>query len=259
MQSLRQAARSLARSGGFSAFVVVTLALGIGASALIFSVIHGVLLEPLPYPGTDRIVRVFQLNERGGLTVPSDPNFLDIQRQSRSFSALAQFESTIESVSGGSEPARIRVAIVSREFNDVLGTQPMLGRAFAPEEQQIGGAPAALISYGYWQRYLGGTPDFESRTLRIGDRLHTIVGVMPRGFDYPDGADVWTPRELWPVFDRTAHNLDAIGASRRASGSSRRGASCTGSCSLSAPCCSGGAFCSSRTPIPAFARKASSS
>jgi hypothetical protein len=152
VNGLRLATRQLARNPAFSTVVVLTLALGIGASTSIFSVINGVLLASLPYPEPDRIVRVLEENEQGGRSRPSDPNFADLKEQSRSFAALAQFDSIVESVAGGSEPARVRVAFVSREFHDALGVQPMLGRTFVPDELHTGAAPAALISYGYWQR-----------------------------------------------------------------------------------------------------------
>ena len=193
MSGLRLAARQLARNPSFGAIVVLTLALGLGASTLIYSVLDGVLLKPLPYPDADRIVRVFQVNADGYDRVNlSKPNFDDLEAQTRSFSALAVFETLTEPVVGGSEAARLEVAHVSREIYDVIGVHPMLGRAFAAEEQVPGGSPAVLVSYRFWQRYLGGAADLASRTLRVGDRVSAIVGVMPPGFDYPEAADVWT-------------------------------------------------------------------
>ncbi len=197
LRGLRLAARQLARNPSFSVIVVLTLALGIGASTLIYSVLDGVLLKPLPYPDADRVVRVFQVNADGYDRVNlSHPNFEDLKAQTRSFSALAVFETLTEPVVGGSEAARLEVAHVSRELYDVIGVRPMLGRAFVPEEQVPGGSPAVLVSYRFWQRYLGGATDLASRSLRVGGRVSAIVGVMPPGFDYPEGADVWTPLEL---------------------------------------------------------------
>jgi hypothetical protein len=102
-------------------------------------------------------------------------------------------------------------ADVSSEFFDVLEGQPLVGRQFTPDEQRFGAAPVALVSYAYWQRHLAGTTDLATRSLRIGGNVFSIVGVMPRGFDYPDGADVWTPRELWPQLGRRTHNFSAVG------------------------------------------------
>jgi putative ABC transport system permease protein len=213
MNAFRWAARQLARNPVFSAIVISTLALGIGASTLIFSVLDGVLLRPLPYPDADRVVRVYQINEgRGNRGPVSDPNFTDLKDRSRSFSAFAQFGGVPESVAGGSEPVRLLVSRVSRGFYEAIGVQPLYGRVFTVEESTFGAAPVAAVSYAYWQRYLGGAPDFASRPLRIGGREYSVVGVMPPGFDYPDGAQVWTPREMLGANpERTAHNLQAVG------------------------------------------------
>jgi putative ABC transport system permease protein len=205
-------ARTLARHPAFSGLVCFTLAVGLAASALIFSVIRDVLLEPLPYPESDRIVQIYEANARFDRISPGDPNFFDIEAQSRSFAALAQIDSTVESVSGGSEPVRARVAHVSAEFHEVIGVAPLLGRSFVAEEKVETGPSAALVSHAFWQRYLGGDPNLGSHSLRIGDRLFSVVGVMPPRFDYPDGAAVWAPREIYPVLqERTAHSWRAIG------------------------------------------------
>ena len=212
MTGIRIAARQLARNPAFSAIVALTLALGIGASTLIYSVIDGVLLKPLPYPEPDRIVRVFQIGADGSnRTNLSDPNFADVKEQTRSFSALAQFATITEPVLAGTEAARLDVAYVSREFLDVVHVGPALGRAFVPEEQRLGAPPSVLISHRYWERYLGGVADFASRSMRVGKDLASIVGVMPPEFDFPDGADVWIPRELDAPGSRTAHNYRAVG------------------------------------------------
>src|SRR3954471_21514608 len=136
LRGLRVAGRQLARNPSFSAIVVLTLALGIGTSTLIYSVLDGVLLKPLPYPDADRVVRVFQVNAAGYDRVNlSHPNFEDLKAQTHSFSALAAFEALTEPVVGGSEAARLEVAHVSRELYDVIGVQPAFGRAFIAEEQ----------------------------------------------------------------------------------------------------------------------------
>jgi predicted permease len=212
LSSLRLTSRQLARNPSFGAVVILTLALGIGASTLIYSVIYGVLLKPLPYPDADSIVRVFQVNKDGYNRVNlSYPNFEDLKGQTRSFSSLAVFETVTEPVGGGSEAARLEVGEVSHEFFDVIGVRPALGRGFVADEQVPGGTSAVLISYRFWQRYLGGAADFASRSLRVGDRVSAIVGVMQQGFDY-EGADVWMPLEIdRPNSSRLAHNYRAIG------------------------------------------------
>lgn len=211
MSTIRGAFRQLGRRPVFSATVVLALTLGIGSCTLVYAVIRAVFLEPLPYDEPERIVRLQQVDERGNRANPSDPNFVDLKQQSRSFSGFAQFGYAVEAVAGGDEPARLGLAAVSREFLAVLRVAPVVGRALDDEEHRFGAAPAALVSYSYWQRYLGGTADVASRTLKIGDRTHTIVGVMPAKFDYPSGAHVWVPRELWPVSEsRTGHNYQVI-------------------------------------------------
>jgi putative ABC transport system permease protein len=209
---LRAVLRQLTRNSGFSAAVICTLALGIGSSVLIYSVIHAVLLEPLPYDDPARIVRLDELDANGNSPRLTDPNFYDIKEQTKSFAALAQFGSVVESVAGGTEPVRANLAAVSRDLLAVMRVQPALGRAFTEDEQKLGAAPAALVSHAFWQRNLGGIADFASRPLKIGDRVHTVVGVMPPGFHYPNKADIWVPRELWPVgISRTGHNYESIG------------------------------------------------
>jgi len=213
MTGLRLAARQLLRYPAFSAVVIATLALGLGACALIFSAVNGVLLKPLPYPEPERIVRVRQVGANGeAFSNISEPNFSDLREPARSFSALARYAIGAQPVLGGSEPTRVSTASVSDEFFDVVGIQPLAGRTFLPEERAVSAAPVAVIGYSYWQRYFGGDPAFGERTLRIADRSYSIVGVMPPGFDYPDGTEVWTPAELWPLGEsRTAHNWRAVG------------------------------------------------
>jgi putative ABC transport system permease protein len=211
-QDLRYAVRSLRKSPGFSVMAVLTLAVGIGSATALFSVVHAVLLRPLPYPEPERIVQVWQVNDEGNRTNVSDPNFADWVEQNRGFAVLAQFQSGSASVLGGDEPVWRSFATVSRDFFSVMGAQPVLGRLFLPEEQQEGGRMAVIVGHTFWQEQLGGTVDLGSRTLRLGEESYTVVGVMPPGFDFPDGAALWTPRELSPVHgSRTAQNWQVVG------------------------------------------------
>ncbi|MFN2564567.1 MAG: ABC transporter permease [Gemmatimonadaceae bacterium] len=213
---LRFAVRSFLRSPGFSAITVLTLALGIGATTAIFSVVHGVLLRPLPYPESDRIVRIHEGDKEGLRTNLSDPDFEDFQSQGRSFVALAQLQAGgPTSVAGDIEPVRAPWAAVSRDFFRVLGIQPLAGRSFAPEEQREGSPPAAMVSHRFWQQHLGGTPEFGGKQLIFGGRVHRVVGVLPPSLDFPAGVDVFTPRELeGRLPSRTAHNWMVIGRLR---------------------------------------------
>jgi putative ABC transport system permease protein len=209
---LRHGARLLARSPGFTIIAVVTLALGIGGSTAIFSVVDSVLLRPLPYHKPDQIVRVFEVTDRGNQARFSDPNFLDLRQQVSGFADLAEFNSDLEPVAGGSEPVLVTVAAVSHDFFDVMGVQPFLGRAFSSDQMHVGGTPAVLVSYGFWQRYLASSRDFSSRHLSLSGHVVTILGVMPAGFDYPDNTEIWFPRELFPLSTyRTGQQWSVIG------------------------------------------------
>ena len=210
-REVREACRGLLKDFRTTGAAVLTLAVGIGASTAIFSVVYGVLLRPLPYPDPDRIVQVWQIFEEGRRGQISDPNFADLRERNQSFDAFAQFASGVTSVVGGDEPVRVRTARVSREFFEVLGVSPQLGRGFAEEELREGGSPSVLVSYGFWQRRLGARADLSSLQLGFSGRVHSVVGVMPRGFSFPPDTDVWVPRELEPVLpSRTAHNWNGV-------------------------------------------------
>lgn len=202
-----QALRGLRRRPAASLVAIVTLAIGVGASAALFTVVNGVLLEPLPYPGADRVVRLFHRNDQGSTTTLSDPDFADLAAQTRSFEALAQFRADVTSVAGGIEPTRTMRAQATAAFFEVIGIAPERGRAFTDAETVAGGPPVAIVSARYARLYLDGEP--LGRVLRIDDREHAIVGVMPATFDYPAGTAVWTP--LVPTgTSRTAHNSQAV-------------------------------------------------
>src|SRR5688500_12736574 len=212
IRDVRYVSRALLRTPAFFMVTVVTLALGVGATTAIYSVINGVLLRPLPYPEADRIVQLWQLGERGGRSQVSDPNYDDWKAGTRSFAAMAQFaDGGITSVSGASEPVRVRDAAVSSEFFRVLGVRPVRGRAFAAEEQREGGARAVIVSDRFWQRNLGSRPDLTSATLTFDGDAYPVIGVMPATLDFPLGVDLWIARELSgrnPY--RTGHNWQAI-------------------------------------------------
>jgi putative ABC transport system permease protein len=212
---IRFAIRQLIALPGFAVVAVLTLSLGIGATTAIFSVVNGVLLRPLPYPEPDRIVRVLQVDSEGRQMNVSDPNFTDWREQSRSFEELSQFSMAIVSVNGGSEPARVPGAMVSRGFFELLGVRPALGRSFLPEEQRPSAPPAVIVSHGFWQRYLEGDRDISSRHLSFDNRSHAVVGVMPAGFDFPGDVQFWIARELLPVNpSRTSHSWRVVGRLR---------------------------------------------
>lgn len=214
---LRYVMRALRRTPGFLAVTVITLGLGIGATTAIFTVIRGVLLRPLPYPDPGRIVQVWEVNSRGNPMQVADPNFADWKEQSRSFSALAEFQNFgILSVSGGSEPVRVRAAAVSADFFRALDVRPTYGRLFLPSEQQLGAAPTAVVSDAFWRNYLGANPSaVGTTTLSANNQSFTVIGVMPPQLDFPTDVSIWIPRELSRVTpSRTAHNERVIGRLR---------------------------------------------
>jgi predicted permease len=208
---MRVGARMLRRSPGFAAAAILTIGLGTGAATAVFSVVNGVLLRPLPYPESDRLVRLYQLSDKNSRMNVSGMNFDDWQARTRSFAVMAKYGGWgLVPVIGGTEPTMAQTTVVSREFFDVLRIRPLKGRTFAPDELRVNGTPAAVIGYGFWQRWMNGG-EIQGRSVRIGDRVHAVVGVMPPEFDYPAGTAVWLPRELNPPdTSRTAHNFQAI-------------------------------------------------
>jgi len=214
-QDLRFAIRTLAKNPGFAVVAILTLALGIGASTAIFSVVDAVLLRPLPYPNPQKIVRVWEQAPDGHRMNLADSNFEDFRAQNHTLTALAEYDFVPSSVSGGSEPVRINIAEVSHDFFKALGVEPFRGRAFTASELHLHGSPAIIVSYGYWQRYLGGSADLSHLRLSMDGEVYPVVGVMPRGFDFPPDVAGWIPRELDPMLpSRTAHNWHGLGRLR---------------------------------------------
>ena len=210
-KDIRYGVRTLLKRPGFAVLAVMTLALGIGASTAIFSVVDGVLLRPLPYPQAERIVQLREINVKGRQMSFAEPNYLDVRDRNHTLAAVAQYGGgDLTTVTGGSEPVRARAFVVSGDFFNVLGTQPFAGRTFNPGEGKRGEA-VAVISYGFWQRLLGGKTDFAGTPLQVLDKSCTVVGVMPPGFAFPENAEVWIPRELFPgEISRSAHNWDVV-------------------------------------------------
>jgi putative ABC transport system permease protein len=214
-QDIKYAIRTLIKSHGFTIVAVLMLALGIGASTAIFSVLDAVLLRALPFPNPEKIVRVWEQAPNGHRMDMADPNFDDFITQNHTFANLAAYGFGLTSVSGGSEPVRVNIAVVSRDFFKLLGVDPCRGRSFATEEQRLHGTPALIVSYSYWQRYLGAEMDLSKSHLSMEGRIYQVVGVMPANFDFPSGVVAWIPRELdEELTSRTAHNWRGLGRVR---------------------------------------------
>lgn len=208
---LRYTVRTLLKRPGFTLIAVFTLALGIGACTAIFSVVDGVLLRSLPYPNAERIVQLREVASSSAQMSFAEPNFLDLRERSRTLEAVAQYGGELATITGGIEPVRALTINVSGDFFRVFGTQPKVGRTFSPRESKPGGEPVAVISYGFWQRQFGGKSDLAGSSLKMMDKSFTVVGVMPPGFAFPQDAEVWIPRELFPPeTSRSAHNWEVV-------------------------------------------------
>lgn len=211
LKDIRYGIRGLAKRPGFTAIAVLTLALGIGASTAIFSVVDGVLLRSLPYPGADQIVQLREVNQRGNRVAFAEPNFLDLRARSHSFASMAQYAGDVTTVTGATEPVRVPAFLVSSDFFNVLGVKPVVGRTFLPEETKPGVTTAVIVSYGFWQRLLGGRSDLAQMKLRLMDQSVSVVGVMPPHFSFPQNAEIWLPREGSPAqISRSAHNWSVV-------------------------------------------------
>jgi putative ABC transport system permease protein len=200
LRDLRYALRTLRRSPGYTCMAVMTLGLGIGANAAIFTVINGVLLRPLPYAKPAQVVHVEQTATRIG----SDPIGFSVQevfeyRQlNHVFSDLAEYHSMTFTLLGSKVPERVSTGVVSANFFDVLGVKPVLGRLLTPADETKQADPVLVLSYAYWVKNFGRDPKILGRTFEMNDRVHTVVGVLPPLPDYPDANDVYMPTSSCP-------------------------------------------------------------
>ena len=211
IHDIRYALRQLYKRLSFTAIAVTTLALGIGASTAIFSVVYGVLLRPLPYSDPDRIMGVFEVTNKGIWNRVADPNFDDFRDQSHSFQAIAKYSGGLTSVTGGAQPTRSVVTSVSSDFLKIFRVQPAVGRDFTAADMKKGAAPVALVSYGYWRQYFGSASDLSKLHLKIDNGVYSVVGVLPDGFQFPSDAAIWVPADLEGENpSRTSHNYSAI-------------------------------------------------
>ncbi len=216
LQDLRYALRTLVSRPGFTAVGLLTLALGIGATTVVFSVVNGVLLRPLPYPQDERIVMVRASNPEAGLDrISVSPlNFRDWREQTRSLEPLVAILPESFNFTGGDYPERLRGLRVSAGFFSVMGVTPALGRGFLPEEDRPGGGNVVVLSHGLWQRCFGGDPGVVGQTLLLDGESHHVVGVAPQGFSFPRDLDVWAPiafeYDQYPRDDRWVHALGRL-------------------------------------------------
>lgn len=217
VKDIRFALRNLLKRPSFTLIVILVLGLGIGSTTAIFSIVDALLLRSLPYPNAERLVWMREVGAKGNQMAVAEANYQDVLTRSRSFEELAIAAGSFPLVvTGGSEPTRARVSYASASFFNGMGVPPIVGRSFLREEEQFGGPVAVVVSYGYWQKFLGGRTDFTSIRLNVDGVNSNVVGVMPPSFDYPSGTEIWTTRNTEPLnTSRTAHNCRVIGLLRQ--------------------------------------------
>jgi predicted permease len=202
---VRYAARMLRKNPGFTAIVVITLALGIGVNTAIFSLVDGILLRPLPYEQPDRLVRLVQSQRQMGLDAwnLSQASFTALRDNTHSLEAVAAYSTSGANLTGDGDPERVSIGTVSADFFNVLGLPPVLGRAFRAGEDTPGNNGVCVISFGFWQRRFAGDPNIIGRSLNLSSTAIEVVGVMPAGFSFPrPEIEIWVPLALNPT--RTA-------------------------------------------------------
>lgn len=213
------ALRNIRQNPSFALLSIVTLALGIGANTAIFSVVNGVLLRPLPYDHSERVVRLRQVAP----AATKDPipfsvqEIQDYRSQSHSFDGISEYHSMWFTLLGAKDPERVSTGIVSANFFDVLGVKPILGRNFFASDETMEAPPVLLLSNGYWKQHWGGRTDVIGKTVELNDRVHTIVGILPPLPNYPGENDVYMPSTACPfrsapavVSDRNDRMLQAF-------------------------------------------------
>lgn len=200
-RDFRYGLRAMLHNPGFTSVAVLTLALGIGATTAIFSVVYGILLQPLPYPDDDRLVNVIQSYPQKGLATwgLSQANFALYRDHNHVFEGIAAYTSAGYNLTGGASPERLQASSVTVDFFDVLGVQPGWGRAFRPEEDTPGKNSVCILSYGLWQRRFGGDAQIIGQSLVLNNTPTEIVGIMPQGFAFPNrNVELWLPLGLNP-------------------------------------------------------------
>src|SRR5215468_9121170 len=200
LQDVRYGWRTLRKSPGYAAAAILTLALGIGANTAIFSVVHGVLLQSLPYGGGDRLVRLRVDAPGAGIEDGrfAAPEIYDMRALSRTVEGVVEYHSMFFVLLGGPEPERVQTGVVSANYFDTLGVTPVHGRTFLPGEDKKGAEAVLVLSHSYWMRSFGGDRSVVGRVFTMNDRPHTVIGVLPPIPGYPEDNDVYMPVSACP-------------------------------------------------------------
>src|SRR5262249_19159993 len=214
-RDFRFALRSLRKNPGFTIVAIATLALGIGANTAIFSVLNGVLLRPLPYAHGEDLVIVRQELPLAGIPRLnfSVHDIEDYRRQNSSFSSMVEYHEMSFVLLGGEEPERVQTGLVSWNFFNVLGVEPLFGRMFRADDEVHGAEAVLVLSHEYWQRSFGGDPKVVGRQFQMNDRVHTVIGVLPPLPQFPQENDVYMPTSACPF-----RSADAFVANRNSRG-----------------------------------------
>ena len=225
-RDLRYAARTLRRQPGFAAATVLTLALAIGATTAIFTVVDATLLRPLPFPQPDRLVQIGRAFQGDFGSSVSPPKFLHWRREGRTvFADVAACSSlgSAFSLVGSGTPERVPGALVSAAFFDVMGVRPLLGRAFREDEDLPGGPRVVVLSHALWKNRFGANPEIVGRAITLNTVPYTVIGVMPEGVRYPDVARLWTLFQFDPASQDRAHNFEVVARLKGETTLARRG------------------------------------
>jgi len=214
-QDLRYGLRVLLKNPGFTAIAILTLALGIGANTALFSVVNGVLLNPLPFAKPDELVAVYAKSPTFGESSIAYPNFLDWQKDNQSFASLSAFRSDDYNMTAAGEPERVHIHMISAGFFTALGMQPLVGRTFRPEEDVVGTGPVAILSDGLWHRKFGSAQDVLGKNITLNGKAYTIVGVAAGHITGLSNTDIFVPIGQWndPTFRdrRISMGMNSIG------------------------------------------------
>jgi putative ABC transport system permease protein len=214
LQDLRYGARMLLKKPGFTFVAIITLALGIGANTAIFSVVNAVLLRPLPYPEPEKIIQLWETSRTRDLKQGSvSPHcFNDWRTQNESFEQMAAYRYANFTLTGGDQPESITAIATSSSLFSILGVKPAIGRDFLAEEDAPGKNRVVILSQGAWTRLFGADKDILDKSIQLNGESYTVIGVMPKDFQYPDSADMWTPLAIdLSKVGRGTHFLSVIG------------------------------------------------
>lgn len=215
LQDLEYALRGLRRQPGVTLAAVLTLAVAIGANTAMFSLVDGILLRPFPFPEPERLVHVWDSNPSRGWNYfsVSPPNFIDYREQNRGFDSMTSYYPSTRTLTGMSEPERVRAIMVGPDYFQTFGIEPQIGRAFGPTDNEPGSNHLAILSHTLWNRRFGGDPDVVGETITIGGVPKTVVGVFTEPTDAPAYADLWMPEEFSTdnLGSRGAHYFAVVG------------------------------------------------